>query len=239
MATIRESRTFEGFEVTTMVTGTLWRQNCYLVRDEVTNATIVIDPGDEPSAIACALSESGGVVDSIVLTHGHHDHTGGVAELAAHFNVNAYISEEDLRLALRAPTYALAFHNRRIPRPHPLVTFPLGSTLRTGRFSLATVAAPGHTPGSIVIHAPGLVLTGDTLLFESIGRTDLPGGDLEALMGSVEHLVQLPGPTVVLPGHGRAWTIAEARAWWRSGAARDVLRQRQQIVAEIPASSAP
>jgi glyoxylase-like metal-dependent hydrolase (beta-lactamase superfamily II) len=196
-----------------------WRQNCYLVRDTTGGPTAIIDPGGEADAITRALESNGHRPGMVLLTHGHHDHVGAVAGLAARWGLAARLAEADAKLARQAPTYALAIHNERIPRPEPLVTFAPGESFWLGSVTLRTLATPGHTQGSVVYLAGGLAFTGDTLLHEAVGRTDLPGGDAGALRRSVGELLALPGDTRIFPGHGAPWTIAEAAAWRRSGGA--------------------
>jgi glyoxylase-like metal-dependent hydrolase (beta-lactamase superfamily II) len=216
MVHIRERTVLGGLEVTTLVTGTQWRQNCHLVRDAAGDATAIIDPGGEAGAIAEAVESCGYRPALILLTHGHHDHVGAVAELARRWGLQAYLAEADAKLARQAPTYALAIHRERISRPEPLITFAAGPTFPLGSLTLQALATPGHTAGSVAYLAGGVAFTGDTLLREAVGRTDLPGGDEVALRRSVEELLALPAATRILPGHGASWTIAEAVAWWGS-----------------------
>jgi glyoxylase-like metal-dependent hydrolase (beta-lactamase superfamily II) len=225
MAHIRERTELCGLEVTTLVTGTQWRQNCYLVRDIAGDATAIIDPGGEADAIAEEMEWGGYRPALLLLTHGHHDHVGAVAALTSKWGLPAYLGEADAKLARQAPTYALAIHRQRIPRPEPLFTFAAGATFPLGSHTLRALETPGHTPGSVAFVLRGVAFTGDTLLREAVGRTDLPGGDAEALRQSVRELLSLPGVTRIFPGHGASWTIAEAATWWQSAGIHAVAPQ--------------
>ncbi len=213
--------TWGPFGVTTVETSDGWRENCYVLKHLDSRETAVIDPGDDADRIIDAAMADGAVVRHLLLTHGHHDHVGAAAAVARRFGLACRLHADDERLLRHAPMYALAFARRRIDPPRPADAFRDGPELTLGGMPIGVVHTPGHTPGSVCYVAGNLVFTGDTLLAEHVGRTDLPGGDWDLLAGSVTRLVAgLPAETVVLPGHGRRWTIREARAWWPDAASR-------------------
>lgn len=157
---------------------------------------------------------AGGRVEHILLTHGHYDHVGAAAALSARYQRACLVHAADRALVGQAAVYAHAFDRSTITTPSNVITFDT-SLLTLGGLSLAVIACPGHTPGSVAFRLPGVVLSGDTLLREATGRTDLPGGDAQVLRGSVERLLRHEDPgTLLRAGHGRPWEVGAAREWW-------------------------
>jgi glyoxylase-like metal-dependent hydrolase (beta-lactamase superfamily II) len=125
-----------------------------------------------------------------------------------------------MRLLRHAPLYALRFARQEIEQPEPFVVFDGQPGFDLGKQPIHVIHAPGHTAGSVCYRFDGLVFTGDTLLRQHVGRTDLPGGDAAQLKNSINLLLTgLPEDTILFPGHGRPWTIGEARVWWQKAAA--------------------
>lgn len=206
--------------VETIVTRGPWRENCYLVEHAPSGEQAVIDPGGDAERIVAALAARGGPVRHLLLTHAHHDHVGAAAAVARHFGLTCLLHGADERLLRHAPMYALRFAGKRIEPPRPYATFREPPELGLGPHPIRAVHTPGHTPGSVCFRVGDLAFTGDTVLRESVGRTDLPGGDWEVLAATVTALLEaLPPRTTLLPGHGGTWTAAEARAWWPGAAA--------------------
>lgn len=210
-------RTQDGLRVATIVTSGAWRENCYVVTDPATGQQAVIDPGGDAERV---LAAADGDVRYLLLTHAHHDHVGAAAAVARALGLTCLLHKRDERLLRHAPMYALRFAQKRIEPPAPYATFEEPPELRLGTHRIRTLHTPGHTPGSVCYVVDGMAFTGDTLLRGSVGRTDLPGGDWDTLSSTVGELVErLPAETVLLPGHGQAWTAGEARAWWPDAAA--------------------
>lgn len=191
--------------------------NCYLVTCPETRETLVIDPGAEPERILSRIRARKLRVVSIVHTHGHFDHISGteavLAELpdalpVAASQKDAYLYSREAR-AMGTP-YGY-------PLPEPLMTpdreLRDGDEVRAGTVALRVVETPGHTPGSLsLVYADAVVFSGDTLFRRGIGRTDLPGGDEDAIYESIlSRLYMLPPGMVAYPGHGEATTIGEER----------------------------
>lgn len=209
-------RQLGGFTVTTLSTSQRWRENCYIVRHEGSGQQVIVDPGGSADEIASLVLQLGGQLQHILLTHAHHDHVGAVTALRRCFNVPCHLHEHDSRLLRHAPVYALRFAGERIEPAEGVSMFNAGPGLRLGDAAIGVLHTPGHTAGSVCYSFPTFAFTGDTLLYQRVGRTDLPGGDAEILASSVGYLLDsLPEDSVLFPGHGRPWMVGEARAWWR------------------------
>jgi glyoxylase-like metal-dependent hydrolase (beta-lactamase superfamily II) len=200
--------------VVTIMTGAPWRENCHLVTDIESGDSLLLDPGALPDEILALTRRFDATIRAVALTHGHHDHVGAVADVCRTLGLPCYIHAGDVRLARQAPLWAFRFSGRKIEVPAPLE--PLDPSAREiGGLPLRVLETPGHTQGGVCFIFDGVAVTGDTLLYRHVGRTDLPGGNLERLKESVGVLLaNLSDSTVLLAGHGRPWTAGEARAWW-------------------------
>jgi glyoxylase-like metal-dependent hydrolase (beta-lactamase superfamily II) len=188
--------------------------NCTILADEETREAIVIDPGDEISRIHRRLQSHGLTLKQILITHAHIDHIGGALKLKSLTGAPIFLNEADLpQLGIMAEQAAWV----GVPTPE---TAPPDEALTDSRFvGLANYPAkvihtPGHTQGSICLHFEPLkmVLAGDTLFAGSIGRTDLPGGNTEQILDSIQtRLLALPDDTRVVAGHGPATSIGYER----------------------------
>jgi glyoxylase-like metal-dependent hydrolase (beta-lactamase superfamily II) len=188
--------------------------NCYVVADEATRDAVVIDPGWDAPQVLEALAERQWTCRHVLLTHAHFDHIGGVADLVEATGAPLAIHPGELPLLrARGGAPALGIELRAVPKPDVLLE--RGQPLVAGSLAFEVLFVPGHTPGHVAFyHVAGqAVFSGDVLFQQSIGRTDLPGGDYDQLMRSLrEVLLQLPDETVVCSGHGPATTIgAEKR----------------------------
>ena len=187
-------------------------ENCYFVIDEASGACAIIDPGEDAGLIAFKLGAARVTPVGIWLTHAHIDHLMGVPRLRAETGAPVYLHPGDRLLYDHAPEQALAFgmHAERLPEPDQELNH--GDVLRVGALEFRVGHAPGHSPGSVVFQGPGVAFAGDVMFQGSIGRTDLPGGDFETLVRSIEReLLTLPDTTIVYSGHGPETTIGRER----------------------------
>jgi len=188
--------------------------NCSVLGDEQTREGMVVDPGDDVAAILEIVERRGLRISTIVVTHAHIDHIGGAQKLKAATGAAVLMNENDLPLYDQLDMQAAWLG---IPTPdRTAIDTPAreGDRLRLGTTAIDVLATPGHTPGSISLWIPAekKLLSGDTLFRDSIGRTDLPGGDGRLILASIRNkLLPLPDETLVFPGHGDSTTIARER----------------------------
>lgn len=187
-------------------------ENCYLVADQATGDAVMVDPGEDTDAFLAELSRRGWRLQAIWLTHAHIDHVAGVGPVHEATGAPILLHPADRPLYDNAPQQGLWFGMRLAPLPTPHGALASGQVLRVGGSEFQVVETPGHSPGSVSLVGPGMVFSGDALFAGSIGRTDLPGGDYDTLIGSIRTgLLTLPDDTVVLSGHGPETTIGRER----------------------------
>ncbi|MDE2584370.1 MAG: MBL fold metallo-hydrolase [Betaproteobacteria bacterium] len=194
---------------------TPFEQNCTLLWCTETMKGAVVDPGGDLPRILAAAEKLGVTLEKILVTHGHIDHAGAVAEMA-----------EQLHLPIEGPQEEDLFWIQGMPQQSKMFGFPNvqsftpgrwlhgGDTVQVGNLTLEVRHCPGHTPGHVVFfHAPSkLAIVGDVLFAGSIGRTDFPKGDYDTLIRSIkEQLFTLGDEVHFIPGHGPMSTFGEER----------------------------
>lgn len=189
--------------------------NCYLLIEPESHEACIIDPGAEPERILRSLPREVRV-RYILVTHAHFDHVGALAQVRHETQAPFLLHPDDLELLRHSPDSAERVVGvRPPPPPEPDDWLRHGQTLTLGNAVLQVRHTPGHSPGSVSLWVDGeppRVFTGDALFAGSIGRTDLPGGNLEQLLDSIRReLLSLPDTTVVYPGHGPTTTIGHER----------------------------
>ena len=182
--------------------------NCYILADDNTKESIVIDPGDDGQDILRIVREKGLKVKFIVNTHAHFDHVGANKAIKDATGAELLLHEDDAAVLATVSNQSRSFGMNPVSSPVPDRLLKHGDVITAGGISLKVLHTPGHTPGSISLLEDGMVFTGDSLFAGSIGRTDFPGGDLMTLIRSIKrHLMILPDNTKVFSGHGPASTI--------------------------------
>jgi glyoxylase-like metal-dependent hydrolase (beta-lactamase superfamily II) len=192
---------------------TAYQQNCSLLICQQTNKAALIDPGGDIDVLLAAVKQEGVELESILVTHGHLDHVGGVAELA-----------EKLTLPIIGPQQADEFWIQNLPEQVRVFGFPHsdsftptrwlndGDTVKVGEEVLQVIHCPGHTPGHVVYFSETarVAWVGDVLFKGSIGRTDFPKGDHQTLINSIKNKLWPLGTDVAfVPGHGPMSTFGE------------------------------
>ncbi len=188
--------------------------NCSIFGDEQSREAIVIDPGDEIDEILGVLARHQLTVKAIVITHAHIDHIAGAARLRKLTNAPIYMNAQDTPLLDIMDLQAAWLHVATPERTEIDTQATDGTVLRLGEKDFTVMHTPGHTEGSICLWIPGenKLIAGDTLFRESIGRTDLPGGDTRKILSSIKtQLLPLPENATVIPGHGASTTIGHER----------------------------
>ena len=173
--------------------------NCYILSNG--SRCLAIDPGGEPEKVLNFLEKEGLTLEAVLLTHGHFDHVGAVATLAAETDCPVYLCEEDLSLP-SAMTAGPLYHTHG---------YGEGDRLNLAGMDFAVLHTPGHTPGSVCLLCGTTLFSGDTLFAGSCGRTDLPGGDWATIQASLKKLAGLEANLWVLPGHGEATTLRDEK----------------------------
>ena len=185
--------------------------NCYILQSGT--AAIIVDPGDEPERIVRFVHDIKVKPSQIVATHTHFDHVLGVDAVRAKLKIPFLVHRDDLSMLESMQGRVRQIMGFEVPPPPKVDSYLKdGDVLRVGDETIRVLHTPGHSPGSISLSGTSYVFTGDALFNQSIGRTDLPGGDLQILIHSIkERLFKLDDETVVYPGHGPETTIGDER----------------------------
>ncbi len=190
--------------------------NCSVLFDDAAREAVVIDPGGDAQGILQRLTAKGLTVKAIVHTHTHIDHVGATAAVQRATGAAARIHEGDLFLYEMLPVQGQMLGMRAPPSAELDAFLRDGEVVTAGAISLEVLHTPGHTPGSVCFRckadAREVLFSGDTLFAGSIGRTDLWGGDSDAILRSIrERILTLPDETVVITGHDRPTSVARER----------------------------
>jgi len=198
--------------IETLVVGA-FETRCYLAWSKPPDA-LVIDPGDDADRIVALLKTHRLTPAAYLLTHGHVDHVSAVAAVCRSFPAPVYLHAADLAWAFDAANQMPPFYPAPPPPPGPPVR-PLADqqTRADAGLTYQVISTPGHSPGSVCFFFAheGVLFSGDTLFADSVGRTDLPGGDSRTLTASLSRLAKLAGNVRIYPGHGPATDMARER----------------------------
>lgn len=181
--------------------------NCYIIIDEDTNESIVIDPGDDEKLLLDAFDKTGSKLKFILLTHGHADHTAAVKGFRGKYGIDVYINEKDSELIEKEEE----MFGSKNENGNKFVKE--GDNLTFGNMEIKCIETPGHTPGGMSYLIDHSLFTGDTLFYNSIGRTDFPGGDYTQIIDSIiNKIMTLSDDIRVFPGHGQQSTVGYERS---------------------------
>jgi hydroxyacylglutathione hydrolase len=191
-----------------VVVDPMYDQNCYVLHRRDSDAAILIDPGLQSGRALHLLEDHGWRCERILLTHGHGDHINGVPAVVAahHCPVALHPSDREQLVSMRF----LPGIPADIPDVHVDEDLADGQVIPWQGLEIGVIHTPGHTRGSVCFLAGADLVSGDTLFRRGVGRADLPGGDWQQLMASVEDRLYVLAPDlVVYPGHGPSTTIGE------------------------------
>lgn len=200
-------------EIKRFFTG-LINTNTYLIRDINTGEMAIVDPAAFREDIADEIMEQGGNLTMILLTHGHYDHIGGVADFLNRFpSSKAYICHKD-EICLTDDNINLSskMFNRKFPH-FSATLVKEGDALKLGETEIKFIETPGHTAGSGCYIFDNSIMSGDTLFCESCGRTDFPGSSPKDMLKSLIRLSQLEGEYNVYPGHDEYTTLTHEKKY--------------------------
>ncbi len=187
--------------------------NSYIVAAETGNC-VLIDAPAEPKFMLSEIEKRGLTLKKILLTHGHFDHIGAVADLAEMTGCEVFIHENDFdKLAFGDGMLSEHFRVRGCRTYSKAVTFVDGDIIKLDELEFEVLHTPGHTSGSVCFIIEKVMFSGDTLFKRSVGRTDMPDGDYDTLMKSMRTIWNLRGDLRVLPGHMGETTLDEERSY--------------------------
>lgn len=189
--------------------------NCYIIVDEDTKEAMVIDPGAEANKIIDMLDILDAKVKYIILTHCHADHIGGIAELKEKKGGKILISRDDSKGLYDTEINLDYYVEMNVPELEADSRLDDEDVIHIGNLEFKIILTPGHTKGGICIYNKehSLMFTGDTIFAGTWGRTDLPTGNIEDIMNSIEHkILTYPDDTILYPGHGRSTLIGDEKS---------------------------
>lgn len=190
----------------------IYQANCYVIYNEETKETAVIDPGGDFEELKNYIDANKLTVKYIILTHAHGDHIGALRELKTYTDAPVCIHDGDnFMLQNSKKNYSVEIGCKKVELEGDILLED-GRVLELGNTKLNILHTPGHSKGSICIKCEDSLFSGDTLFAHSIGRTDLEGGSYEEIINSIKNkLMILPDETKVYPGHGSSTTIGEEK----------------------------
>jgi len=178
--------------------------NCYIVTDEDTCKCVIIDPGAESNTILDYVESNNLTTEVIFLTHGHFDHSMALDAVMEATGAPVYIHRQDA--FMKNPNSQNGYDN--IANIH---WYAESDVIKVGGLIFTVLETPGHSPGSVTLVCESALFTGDTLFRDSCGRTDLEGGSMDTLLGSLRRLSALEGDYEVYPGHAETTTLDRER----------------------------
>lgn len=208
MLTTEESLLFNCFELGE------WQTNCYLLGWRPSREAWLIDPGYQPARIIRQLQSESWNLSRILLTHAHLDHIAGVGLVREAFPECEVLIHPLERSFLTDPELNLSAHFEPVVAPEATGELLDSSILMLGELSFEVIHTPGHSPGGVTLYQKenGFALVGDTLFYRSIGRSDFPTSNPDALLASiVDRILVLPDETRIYPGHGPSTTVGSER----------------------------
>ena len=201
------------YQIVRVTSGGL-KQNGYILKHKASGDILLIDPGGDFGTTRGQIERMDGTTQMVLLTHAHFDHVGGVKDAVEHYQIPLYLHAGDKKLLRYAPLYAIRFEQKVISVPTDFIPV-VGALIEWAGQPIEVIETPGHTDGSVCYLIGTMCFTGDTILRNAIGNTNLPGSNLERLHASVDNLFELLLSEVLLfPGHDDPWSVCDANKWW-------------------------
>jgi len=186
--------------------------NCYVVYCQDSLECAVVDPGAEANRIFQLIARKSLKPALILNTHGHIDHIGANKDIKEKFNIPLYIHSADSPMLENVQQSEMAIFLGAMDSPSPDHLLNDGDKIKVGKSFLQVIHTPGHSPGSVSFLGDGFLLSGDTLFFGGVGRTDLPGGSWKDMESSIKNkILTMPDEMIVLPGHGPFTTVGQEK----------------------------
>lgn len=190
----------------------LLETNCYVVYCQDSLECAVVDPGAEADRIFQLIAIKSLKPALILNTHGHIDHIGANKDIKEKFNIPLYIHSADSTMLGNVQQSEMAAFLGVVESPSPDHLLNDGDKIKIGKSFLRVIHTPGHSPGSVSFLGDGFLLSGDTLFFGGVGRTDLPGGSWKDMESSIKNkILTMPDEMIVLPGHGPFTTVGQEK----------------------------
>lgn len=197
--------------------------NCYLLKDPASGECALVDPGVYDSTLENFLASEGvSEIKYVMLTHGHFDHICGAYHIREKYGAKILIHEEDA-LCLHDGEWSIANYvdDYELFFCEADICFVDGDKFYLGETEISVMHTPGHSRGSSMFIADGYIFAGDTILFHSMGRTDLYGGSTKTIFKSLRLIGQMQGEYIIAPGHGQNTTLSEEKRFNRYLRAND------------------
>ena len=190
----------------------IYGANCYIVGSEETKEAAIIDPGAEFNRIEKKLNDLGLKAKIIILTHCHGDHIGAVEEFVEKYGTKVYIHKDDASsLSDGKMNFSKSMFGKDMPIKADVILND-GDEINLGELKFEIIHTPGHTKGGISIKVGNIMMTGDTLFNNSIGRTDFPGGSFKEIISSIKNkILKYDDDTIIYPGHMSSSTIKKEK----------------------------